>query len=330
MKTIKIGIVGAGQIARDVHLPVLKAIQNVKIAWIADTNIVAAQTVGKAYGIEAVHLTGGVADLPNCDIALLAIPVHARPEYYEGFAKRSIAVFAEKPLAILAGDHQKYVELFQPHELACGYMKRFFSTTIALRQIIQSKLFGSLNKIRVSDGVRATRTGRDAAFQDRPFAKGGGVLLQVGCHGLDLACYLTGAQEYKILENAVEVDQGTDRRVESLIHLKQLFGSGECCKFEFHSSWLDKKQPGVQLEFESANVSVAGLPNAEISVQDRQSGMPYTLSQANSGATTIYQAFYLEWQNFIDCWKRERECVVSGRSSTITSKLLEDLVEACK
>ncbi|MDA7609815.1 Gfo/Idh/MocA family oxidoreductase, partial [bacterium] len=295
MKIIKIGIVGAGQIARDVHLPVLKAMPNIRVIWIADTNIDAAQNVGKAYDVKAVDLCDGVSELPECDIALLAIPVHARCEYYEGFSKRGIAVFAEKPLAVKASDHEAYVDLFQPHELACGYMKRFFSTSIALRQIIQSNLFGLLTKIRVSDGVRATRTGRDIAFQDRPFLEGGGVLLQVGCHGLDLGCYLTAAEGYEIVENAVESDKGTDRRVEALIHLKQLSGSDRCCKFEFHSSWLDKKQPGIQLEFETASVSVGGLPDAEIFVQDRRSGYPYILSQENSGAKTIYQAFYLEW-----------------------------------
>ena len=46
-----VGIIGAGVIVQTVHLPVLLAVPNIRIAWIADVREGLAHEVAKAFGV---------------------------------------------------------------------------------------------------------------------------------------------------------------------------------------------------------------------------------------------------------------------------------------
>src|SRR5439155_1742304 len=110
-----VGIVGAGLITRQAHLPVLRNMPNVRIAWITDANDGAARAVARAFGLLQIVLPSGPAELPDCDVVLLAIPVGARQPYFEALARRRIAVFSEKPFALSYPQHKSIAELFPPH-----------------------------------------------------------------------------------------------------------------------------------------------------------------------------------------------------------------------
>src|SRR5205807_335883 len=119
--TLSVGVVGAGTIAREVHLPVLSAMPKVRIAWVADRDDVRARALARAFRLPAVSLPPCPSELPPCQAVLLAIPVGARGGYYQALAARGTAVFAEKPFALTATDHQQFLSLFPPHAIACGY-----------------------------------------------------------------------------------------------------------------------------------------------------------------------------------------------------------------
>src|SRR5579863_7117638 len=95
---LSIGIVGAGQISRRVHLPILRVMPQVRVAWIIDRYAERAASLSRAFDVPI----GGAASpstMPACDVALLAIPVNGRAEYLREFSARGAAVFCEKPFA---------------------------------------------------------------------------------------------------------------------------------------------------------------------------------------------------------------------------------------
>src|ERR1700683_1135320 len=85
---LSVGIVGAGEITSRIHLPVLTACDGVRIAYVTDKNAQAANAVGGSYKLNAVTVPANLEELPITDLALLAVPVSARPRYYELFAPR--------------------------------------------------------------------------------------------------------------------------------------------------------------------------------------------------------------------------------------------------
>jgi len=95
---LTVGVIGAGEITTKIHLPAMTAMNGVRIAYIADVNLNAARQAGASYGIDSLGLDGDPSSLPSTDVALLAIPVGARAPFYELFAGRGTAVFAESLL----------------------------------------------------------------------------------------------------------------------------------------------------------------------------------------------------------------------------------------
>ncbi|MCB1022651.1 MAG: Gfo/Idh/MocA family oxidoreductase, partial [Acidobacteria bacterium] len=98
-RPIRIGIVGAGDIVRAVHLPVLLAMPQAQVEWLCDVDTNRAKTMSKAYGPRAVEAPRDPGDLPEADVVLLATPYGVRRPYYEALRARGTAIYVEKPFA---------------------------------------------------------------------------------------------------------------------------------------------------------------------------------------------------------------------------------------
>ncbi len=73
-KGLVVGVVGAGQMALEAHLPVLLNVAGLRVGWIADQDRARARSAGRALRI-AGHVARGDPDrLPEADLVLLAVP----------------------------------------------------------------------------------------------------------------------------------------------------------------------------------------------------------------------------------------------------------------
>jgi len=135
MKSFSVGIVGAGAITRNIHLPVLLAMPNVRVAWLADASANRADALGKVHGVKSLAATSPEG-LPDCDVVLLAIPVGVRAAYFNALAARGAAVFTEKPFASNLAEHRRILDLFEPHRIGCGFMRRFYRGTRTVRDAL--------------------------------------------------------------------------------------------------------------------------------------------------------------------------------------------------
>src|SRR5215469_16318325 len=152
--SLSVGIVGAGEVSRQIHLPVLCSMPEVRVAWIHDRDTRRCQALAQAYGI-----AGTTADtpqaLPPADVVLLAIPVEARGTYLDAFAAGQTAVLCEKPFATTAASHRGLTERYSPERLGCGYMRRFYDSSQILRDVVARGWFGGLRRLRIAEGNRS-------------------------------------------------------------------------------------------------------------------------------------------------------------------------------
>ena len=327
MTALTIGVVGAGDIARRAHLPVLAHLPDVRVTWIADSRLERARTLGDAYGIAAVK-AAGPADLPACDVALLAIPVDARTPYLEHFAALGTAVFCEKPFALSAVEHARLVDLFQPHALACGYMRRYFRWAVLLRRLVADRPLGPLRSIEIGEGGRSKGSGSDASFLDDPrLGASRGVLADLGSHGIDLAVHLSDARSFSVESCVRTLDGAVDRQVTADILLGTESQPQNGVELRFCVSWLERQTNQIRLRFDHALVwSELGVSGT---VYMGDPGDPRTciaLNGPDRGATTYNQAFYLEWQAFIAGLLARRESSISARSALLTTSIVESLL----
>lgn len=322
-----VGVVGAGNIATTAHIPLLRAMADTRIAWIADVNESRARTVARNNRIPVAKLSAGVEALPACDVMLLATPLPSRQSYFDHCSAAKIAVLAEKPLQNSAAAHSRVVAQFRGTPLSVGYQRRFYSSSHLLRQLIRERMFGPLQRLELSEGGRIVRTGGVGGYQDLPTSQGGGLLKNLGCHSLDLALWLTDARNYVITTQHVDWDDMTDRHAEASIQLHAVGGaSGSECTLVWACSWLQAQRNMCELHFEHAVVRCAITPTDHVLVFSKSGQLIARLQVPLGGATTSAQAFYLEWRDLLDAIESRQQPMSSGESCFKTAQLIDDLL----
>jgi predicted dehydrogenase len=322
-----LGIIGAGEITRKLHLPVLLNMPGVEIAWLWDRRESQAAMVGRAYGVKWLSPAQS-SSLPECDVALLAIPIEARSEYLEIFAQRNTAVLCEKPFAASRAQHQELIDAFPAHRLGAGYQRRFHQSTVLLRRVLQEGWFGPLRRINLAEGDRSRGSGVDHSFLDD--GQGGatrGALFDLGTHGIDLIMHATSATGFEVLSSNVVFDGGIDRRVSARARLQGTnTAGGDAIDLDFCVSWLDRQSNILQLHFDRATVWCGLSPAAEVFIGDPSRPAQCVRLSGGAGATTPNQAFYLEWQEFLRGVREQQPSTLNAGTSLLTTGLMEELL----
>lgn len=310
------------------HLPVLLAMPNVRVAWIADSSAERADALGKANGVKAMKVRSP-DELPDSDVVLLAVPVGVRTAYFNSLAARGIAVFTEKPFASNHVEHRRVLALFEPDRIGCAFMRRFYRATRIVRDIVAKGWLGPLVSMRIAEGGRSGRTNTDSSFLDDVRLSSGGALADYGCHAVDLALYMTAATSFEVERAELAIDQGVDRQATALVRLR----GSEClgpsgAPLDYCVSWLSTQDNTAQLTFERATLWCELGPNGNAWLGDPvRPREAVTLNTTATSATTYNQAFFLEWQEFLSGVEQHRESLVSGRSALLTTELVDGIYE---
>lgn len=108
--------------------------------------------------------------------------------------ERGLAVFCQKPLALTASGTARLLELARRQNLALGvdWSYRWLAGVPELKQRIEA---GELGTITAAELCFHNAYGPDARWYYDPAQAGGGCLLDLGCHLLDLSHWLLGARD---------------------------------------------------------------------------------------------------------------------------------------
>jgi predicted dehydrogenase len=318
----KVGIIGAGEISRNVHLPVLGSMSRVMVAWIFDRDAERASALARAFRIPAI-MARDPADLPGADLVLLAIPVESRRSYLTDLARRGIAAFCEKPFATSVQEHSELVSMFPVERLGCGYMRRFYQSIRTMRWILEHGWFGKIREVRYTEGGRSRGSSVEGSFLDDPaLGRSRGVLMDLGSHGLDTVLYLLRPYSVSVRNCNLILDGHVDRKASGVLDFRLAQSQTDVC-VEFCVSWLDHQANRLELQFEHATVWCGVGPESNVYV-GVPGAMPRSalLAAPVSGARNSNQAFFLEWEAFLEGIARTEESPVSAASALRTTELV--------
>lgn len=321
-----VGIVGAGFITQNVHLPVLSAMSGVRVGWVADIDEKRAAEAGRAFGIPATAVSGGPAGLPDADILLLTVPVGVREPYHAEWARRGAAVFAEKPFARSVEEHRRLMAGFAPSRIGCGFMRRGYAGIRALRLVLERNWFGAPRRVAISEGGRTTRSGADRTFLDDPSLAGGGVLIDYGSHSLDALLYATGASGADVDRADILWDGDVDRAVVAEATLRSPAGP---IPLALDVSWVERRANRFVVEFDRATLTVGTAPEGPVELSGGSgAGLPARILVPGRAATTSFQAFYLEWREFLEGLSRGEPTVYAASDCLRTTAVVEAVYRA--
>lgn len=195
MGKVKVGIIGAGTIAEYGHLPFYQQNEDVEIAAIADTNLERAQKMAAQFNVANVY-SDAEEMLKNKDID--AVSICTSNNAHIPLAKLAISydidVLVEKPIGTSYKDSLELVRLSEKNNRICmvGMTHRFRNDSRALKELIEAENLGEIYYAKVKIlRRRGTPTGWFTDFSK----SGGGPLMDIGVHALDLAWWILGKPE---------------------------------------------------------------------------------------------------------------------------------------
>ena len=191
-KEFRVGIVGCGGIANGKHLPALKALPNVKMVAFCDLIRERAEKALKEYGAEDAKIYDTYEELvadPTIDVVHVLTPNKAHAPITIAALEAGKDVMCEKPMAKTAKDARAMVEAAKRtgKTLTIGYQNRFRPDSLYLKKCCEAGDLGEVYYAR-AHAIRRRAVPTWGVFLDEE-AQGGGPLIDIGTHALDLTLW---------------------------------------------------------------------------------------------------------------------------------------------
>lgn len=199
-KKIRWGVIGAGGIADRRTIPGMQLCNHAELVAVMDINMELAEKVRvkwnckKAYDNETELLND-----PEIDAVYIASPVvcHVRQAMAAADAGKHILI--EKPLALTSDEGEKVVQYCEKKgvKIAVGFMMRFGTHVQEMKKAITENKIGRV----VSGFAQFTCWYPDMPGNWRQSKKsaGGGCLMDMGVHCIDLIQYITGNKVKEVM-----------------------------------------------------------------------------------------------------------------------------------
>jgi predicted dehydrogenase len=228
-----LAVIGCGAIARSFHLPVLAGLHRAAERIIlVDPDLARARALGDEFGLPRVaashqHVLGEVAG------AVILTPHHLHFPIAMDCLTAGVSVLAEKPLAATAAQARSMMDAAATGGtvVAVNNTRRLIPACRTILELIRSGAIGTVRAMDFSEGDRFDwPSASGAMFGLR--GSGQGVLLDIGAHVLDLACWWSGGNP--TLERYQDDAAGGSEAVAD-IRLRH-----EDCAISVRLSWLSK------------------------------------------------------------------------------------------
>ena len=192
-RKIRIGIIGCGGIAKATHIPSYLKIPEVEVVACADVVKEKAIKVSKTFNIPHWYTDyKKMLEEENLDGVSVCTPNAFHKEHTIESIRAGANVLVEKPMATSIKDAVEMVKAAKKYNkvLVVGFQNRFHPRTLFLKKITKSGELGEIYYARVKYIRRRGIPGWGVFIKKE--LQGGGALIDVGVHALDLALYLLG------------------------------------------------------------------------------------------------------------------------------------------
>ena len=187
----RVGMVGAGYVAERCHLPAAGGLEEIEVVIVVDTDLARAAAVAERFGVpawtdDARRIVGAV------DGAIVGVPTALHARVAADLLVRGVPVLVEKPLALTVEEAVRLAEVSAGTgvPLQVGLMYRHAQSTRLVKRLIDAGRLGRLTRFEVEYGARPGWTGPGGWSREQA---GGGVLMDIGPHMLDLLRWWLGA-----------------------------------------------------------------------------------------------------------------------------------------
>jgi predicted dehydrogenase len=214
MTSFRIGLVGAGAVGAH-HVRAAAGPESYAITAICDVRREAAEELA-APGVEVYDDYRAMIDEANLDAVIITTPHALHAQQVVEAAAAGLHVLVEKPMATTLEDCSRMIEVCRDAGvlLAVAHIIHFDPVAREARSLIASGEFGAPLLIAHRRSAHYEPNSRPAWFFD-PVLAGGGIVLNVGTHGLDRIQWFGGGTVRRV-SSVVRGREGIDVETDSL------------------------------------------------------------------------------------------------------------------
>lgn len=345
MSKIKVGIIGVGSISNE-HIKAYQKNENVELYAFCDINEEQLNMMGDKYGVDRRF-----TDM-NDMLALEEIDAVSVCTWNSAHAPCTIAalnagkhVLCEKPMATSKEEAEKMKEAAEKNGklLMIGFVRRFGNDCAILKDFIENDYFGDLY---YSKATYLRRKGSPGGWFGNKELSGGGPLIDLGVHVIDLVRYLMGkpkpisvygATFNKLGDRSYIKDKAgysssgkSDKdvfNVEDLATGMIRFDNGAVLQVEASFS-LNLKQDKGEIELFGEKAGAKLSP--ELELYSEQNGYMTNVTLTTPTALSFDNLFANEINHFVSCVTDDTTCISTAQDGIEIMAILDALYESAK
>lgn len=347
-KTLKVAVVGCGNISHS-HVQAYQKNPNIEVVACCDINKERAEKWAKDYHVASFY--DNIDEMLEKETSIEAVSICTwNNSHYELTMKALKAkkhVLVEKPMAMNAiqAEEMRQEALKQNRVLQVGFVKRFAKTTSVFKEFVDSDTFGD---IYLTKAIYTRRVGNPGGWFADVSRSGGGPLIDLGVHVIDLSRYLMGMHKPVSVYGATFSKLGAKNNIKGITryYAKDHY-EGEPCTVEDSAIAIIRFDNGSVLHVETSftlnlkegitTLQIFGdkggatvEPNLEI-YKDINNYMTNITPIITYDYDIFAEMFKNEINHFYDCCKGiAKECKAPAEDGVILMKILDAIYESAK
>jgi predicted dehydrogenase len=330
---VGVGIIGSGGIAQNAHMPGYAAIPDLcEIVAVADINPDTAKQAAEKFNVPHVFTDyRKLLEMPEVDAVSVCTPnyLHIAPTI-EAF-RAGKHVLCEKPIAMNAQEARQMVEAGRKAKkiFQVGYNSRFAPSNQLLKTYVDS---GDLGEIYYARAQALRRRGIPGwgVFIDKS-KQGGGPLIDIGVHILDLTLWLMGHPKPTAASGVTYAKFGHRSDIVGFM------GQWDYKNFtvEDFASALIRFENGASIVLESsfvANIPEDIFNSTLCGTEGGATTNPLTIIKERHRSLQIFKPEFpspsvnthaAEIKSFIECILEGREPLVTGEQGLMVAQIMD-------
>ncbi len=332
-KKVRVGVVGAGGIARQAHVVNYAQLPGVELVGICDVDEKRALALAEEFDVPAVFTDHRKLLKEDLDAVSICTPnVYHAPVALDAF-ERGANVLCEKPMATTAKDAKAMVEAARKAKrvLMVAHQARFRNESRTLKKFVDAGKLGHVFYARAGYLRRRGIPGAGSWFTTKALA-GGGALIDIGVHALDLVLWfmgfpkpvtVLGTTQQSITDVRKAVGGWGTPNLKGVIDVEDFaagfvrFGNGATLLLEasWHANIVE-----TRMVFELVgSKGGAKLDPLVVATEDRGVTVDVTPQVPRDGES----AYLREVRHFVDCVRRGRQPLITGEQGLVVTSILE-------
>ena len=348
---LKAGIIGCGGIANGKHMPSIKALGETELVAFCDLIIERAEKAKAQYGTEDAQVFTDYKELLKLDLDCVYVCTPNRSHSYITVDALHAGknVMCEKPMAINPAEAQKMLDAAKETGkiLTIGYQGRYRPDSQYLKKECEAGELGDIYSAR-ANAIRRRAVPTRGVFLNE-YEQGGGPLIDIGTHALDLTLWTMNNYKPKYVVGTVYHKLNNDRETgnawgdwdpEKFTTEDSAFGfivMENGATIDLSASWalntLDVEEARTMLCGTKAG---ADMHNGELHINGVKHGKQYvTTPNMKKKGVDFYEGSsddpkVMEQRVFVDAVRGEGELTVKPEQAFVVTQILDAIYQSAK